>query len=231
MNRLTLAAAALCCISVFGADQSRVVKNVTIYREPGRFGGWPANNGIWVWGNEIVVGFIQGYFKNTERGHAIDADKPSVTRFARSKDGGLTWKIEVPSFLDAEGKEQDGTECPGGLDFTAPNSAVALRMVSSSRGFSRFYYSKDRAKTWEGPYKLPTFDRKGIAARTDYIVDGKHELTAMITASKRTGVKAGFCAREPATAVRPGTSSPGLVPSRVDSRSCPHRSACRRLAF
>src|SRR5437588_9753064 len=54
--------------------------------------------------------------------------------------------IEVPSFLDGDGKEQEGTECPGGLDFTAPDSAVALRMVSSSRGFSRFYYSKDRSE-------------------------------------------------------------------------------------
>jgi hypothetical protein len=37
---------------------------VVVYREPDRFGEWPANNGIWVWGDEIVVGFMQGYFKN-----------------------------------------------------------------------------------------------------------------------------------------------------------------------
>jgi len=60
-------------------------------------------------------------------------------------------------------------------------------MVSSSRGYSRFYYSRDRARTWAGPYKLPTYDRKGIAARTDYIVDSKHELTAFIMASKENG--------------------------------------------
>jgi len=162
-------------------------RNVVVYREPGRFGGWPANNGIWVWGDEIVVGFMQGYFKNNQQGHAIDGQKPEVVRFARSKDGGRTWNIEVPSFLNAEGKEDDGVQCPGDLDFTQPDSAVALRMVSSSRGYSRFYYSKDRARTWQGPYKLPAFDRKGIAARTDYIVDGKHELTAFITASKENG--------------------------------------------
>jgi hypothetical protein len=140
-----------------------------------------------VWGNEIVVGFMQGYFKNVAQGHAIDGERPNVARFARSKDGGLTWTIEVPSFLDAEGREQDGGDCPGAFDFAAPNSAVALRMVSSSRGFSRFYYSNDRAKTWQGPYRLPTYDRKGIAARTDYLVDGKHSLTAFITASKENG--------------------------------------------
>jgi hypothetical protein len=183
MIRLLLALVFL-CETVGAADAPR---NVVVYKEAGRFGGWPANNGIWVWGDEIVVGFIQGYFKNNQQGHAIDGQKGEVVRFARSKDGGLTWSIEVPSFLDAEGKERDGDECPGGLDFSAPDSAVALRMVSSSRGYSRFYYSKDRARTWQGPYKLPTYDRKGIAARTDYIVDGKHELTAFITASKENG--------------------------------------------
>jgi len=169
------------------ANAAEPPRNVIVYREPGRFGGWPANNGIWVWGDEIVVGFMQGYFKNNLRGHAIDGQKPEVLRFARSKDGGQTWTIEAPGFLDADGKEQEGADCPGDLDFTAPNSAVALRMVSSSRGYSRFYYSKDRARTWQGPYKLPTYGRKGIAARTDYIVDGKHELTAFITASKENG--------------------------------------------
>lgn len=164
-----------------------LAQNVVVCKEPGRFGGWPANNGIWIWGDEIVVGFIQGYFRNNQQGHAIDAQKGEVTRFARSKDGGLTWNIEVPSFLNADGKEQEGVDCPGGLDFTARDSAVALRMVSSSRGFSRFYYSQDRAKTWQGPYKLPTYDRKGVAARTDYLVDGRHELTAFITASKENG--------------------------------------------
>ncbi|MEZ4727442.1 MAG: hypothetical protein R3E79_09940 [Caldilineaceae bacterium] len=37
------------------------MQHITIYREPGRFAGWPANYGIWHWGNEIVVGFTAGY--------------------------------------------------------------------------------------------------------------------------------------------------------------------------
>ena len=57
-------------------NAAEMSRNVVVYREPGRFGGWPANNGIWIWGDEIVVGFIQGYFKNNLRGHAIDGQKP-----------------------------------------------------------------------------------------------------------------------------------------------------------
>jgi len=47
--------------SALGAAAPQVIKNVVVYQEPGRFGGWPANNGIWAWGDEIVVGFMQGY--------------------------------------------------------------------------------------------------------------------------------------------------------------------------
>ncbi len=158
------------------------MQHVVVYQEAGRFGGWPANNGIWSWGDEILVGFIQGYFKNVERGHAIDPQKPSVTRLARSLDGGRTWRMEPHSFPESE-----PVDPPGGLDFTRPDSAVALRMISSQRGYSRFLYSNDRGKTWQGPYKLPTYDQKVVSARTDYIVNGKHDLTAFLTTSKQNG--------------------------------------------
>ncbi len=29
---------------------------VIVYKEDGRYGGWPANHGSWNWGDEIVVG-------------------------------------------------------------------------------------------------------------------------------------------------------------------------------
>lgn len=162
-------------------------KEVVVFKEPGRFGGWPANNGVWSWGNEILVGFSNGAFKRTERGHAIDGAKPQFLRFGRSKDGGETWKIETPSFLDDNGREPTPDDSPGGFDYGHPDSAVAFRMVSSRTGYSRFYYSQDRGRTWSGPYKIPTYDRTGIASRTDYIVNGKHDLMAFMTAHKENG--------------------------------------------
>src|SRR5688572_27730612 len=77
------------------AGEPRVLKHVRIYREPGRFGGWPANHGIWSWGNEILVGFSAAYFKKREwMYHQADPDKPEVPAFARSADGGESWIVK-----------------------------------------------------------------------------------------------------------------------------------------
>ena len=167
-------------------EQARAIKHVVVYYEAERFAGWPANNGIWSWGDEIVVGFTLGYHKEKE-GHTIDGGKPSVPRLARSLDGGETWAIEVPTYLDADGKEREPVDPPGGIDFMQPNFAFMFRMTGSNHGYSRFYYSTDRCKTWQGPFKLPGFGRKGIFARTDYIIESKHELLAFLTAAKEDG--------------------------------------------
>ncbi|MGD9856264.1 MAG: hypothetical protein AB7U20_15070, partial [Planctomycetaceae bacterium] len=79
-------------------------QHTIVYQHDGHFAGWPANNGIWNWGDEIVVGFTLGYYKkNPTGGHDIDRDKPSTVRQARSLDGGETWEVEVPTYIDDEG--------------------------------------------------------------------------------------------------------------------------------
>ena len=69
---------------LWAESSARVVKNGVIYNEPGRFAGWPANNGIWNWGDEIVVGFTLGYYKDKGGGHPIDGERPSYPQQARS---------------------------------------------------------------------------------------------------------------------------------------------------
>ncbi len=80
-------------------DAVEGVKNIVVYREPGRYAGWPANHGIWTWGNEIVVGFESGFFQFSETRHSIDWDRPAQHLLARSTDGGETWSIEHPESL------------------------------------------------------------------------------------------------------------------------------------
>ena len=147
--------------------------NVVVYRESGRFAGWPANNGIWSWGDEIVVGFTLGYHKDQD-GHTIDGDRPSTSMQARSLDGGQHWTIEKRTL----GNQPHINFQP--IDFTQPGFAALLRS-------GNFYYSQDRGKQWKGPIVLPTFGRPGLLARTDYIVEGKHQLTAFIAAEKESG--------------------------------------------
>jgi hypothetical protein len=168
------------------ADTAGPVKNVKVFFEEDRFAGWPANNGIWNWGDEIVVGFTLGTHKDTT-GHTIDRDKPEYPMQARSLDGGETWTIERPSYLTDDLEHPEYTDCPGGIDFTQPNFAMMFRMEHSNHGYSFFYWSNDRCKTWNGPYRLPTFGRSGIFARTDYIVEGKHDMMAFMTAAEDEG--------------------------------------------
>lgn len=188
------AAAALIAALPAAAQTAAQVTHVPVYKQPGRYGGWPANHGIWSWGNEIVVGFEAGYFKANEQGHAIDYTKPAEHLLARSLDGGKTWTTEKPEGLkpppgarQANVPTEEGkaiTDCPGGIDFTAKGFALTARMANIHTGPSRFYYSIDKGKTWSGPYSLPDFGTPGIAARTDYLVNGKNDLTMFLTAAK-----------------------------------------------
>ncbi|HRZ83371.1 MAG TPA: sialidase family protein [Candidatus Hydrogenedentes bacterium] len=186
-------------------------KHVVVYWEKGRFGGWPANHGMWCWGNEILVGFSRGWYKDLgPKRHHFDREKPEEHWLARSLDGGETWALEHPAEkgqLIPRGESLHGVEtpgvaipelqdCPGGVPFTHPDFAMTLRMSSVDAGVSRFCYSTDRGHEWKGPFRLPDFGFKGTAARTDYLVDGPDACTALLTAAKADG-KEGvpFCAR------------------------------------
>lgn len=197
------------------SDSDLVIQHANIFSEPGRFAGWPANHGIWSWNDEILVGFARGYTKDLgpDR-HAIDREKPEEHLLARSKDGGKTWTIENPSEKGAlipygktlHGiappwlKEKKWEDCPGGIDFTNPDFVMALRMTNHHIGPSRFYYSMNRGKDWQGPFHLNIDDPNGrpiyISARTSYIVNGPHDCHVFLTAGKQDGEEGRiFCAR------------------------------------
>ena len=175
------------------------VEHVKVYYEEGRFGGWPANYGMWIWDNELLVGYSRGFYKDLgATSHHIDREKPEEFWLARSVDGGKTWTQEHPAergSLIPRGVALHGTETPGlalpeitdlkePMDFTHPDFALTFRMDNYHSGLSRFEYSYDRGKTWKGPHGLPNFGASGTAARTDYIVNGKHDAMIFITVAK-----------------------------------------------
>ena len=194
------------------------MQQVTILREAGRYAGWPANYGIWSWGQEVVLGFTLGYFHQQGQFHARDKSKPFVTMQARSQDGGASWQVrpmpvrtpgnrplsadehidsalQVSPWLDDN--EQAPAPCPGGINFAHPNFALlCARSGLRARARSWFYYSYNRGQSWNGPYWLPMFGQSGIAARTDYLISGPGECTLFLTAAKADGDEGRvFCAR------------------------------------
>jgi len=176
-------------MAAYPAEFPRVVEHVRVYAEAGRFGGWPADHGIWSWGNEILVGFSAAYFmKRPPDRHQVDPDRPEEPRLARSLDGGHAWIIEAPaSLLPPEQGGKEPLDLTEPMDFTHPDFAMTLRLTNIHKGPSRLYYTLDRGKSWRGPFRFPLFGQQGIAARTDYIVEDKRKALVFVTASKSNG--------------------------------------------
>lgn len=186
---------------IAAAPAAAAPTHVVLARAAGRYGGWPANHGIWAWGDEILVGFSWGHMRSggAESGHPIDRQQPEEHMLARSLDGGRTWKYEkardltpppTPGNIAGVPTEKGGKEAVSlttPIDFTAPGFALTARMSDIDVGPSWFFYTTDKGHSWSGPYTLPDFGQKGIAARTDYLVDGPHELTMFLTAAKSNG--------------------------------------------
>lgn len=206
MRKLLVLLCGVCCavhcsfaLAAEEAPSRGIARRVAVYKQPSRFGGWPANHGIWSWGNELLVGFGAGYMKdNGPDRHAIDHDRPEEHLLARSLDGGESWSIENPADHGAlipvgpalHGvtppglAEKPWQDCPGGIDFTHPDLCLTVRMTDASVGPSRFYYSTNRGRDWQGPFRLPQFDLPGIAARTDYVAFSKSECMLFLTSGK-----------------------------------------------
>jgi hypothetical protein len=179
------------------AGASDLPRHKLVYREQGRLGGWPANHGIWSWGNEILVGFAAAWFKERPADrHQQDPDKPEEPRLARSLDGGETWAIEAARDLAPPaqgGREPQDLREP--MDFERSGFAMTIRFLNSNTGPSLLWYTYNKGKSWAGPFRFPQFGT-GVAARTDYLINGKRDATVFLTTAK-SNAKEGrpFCAR------------------------------------
>jgi hypothetical protein len=81
------------------------------------------------------------------------------------------------------------------MDFTRSGFAMTLRFLNSNTGPSLVWFTYDKGKSWQGPFRFPQFG-EGVAARTDYLVLGRHQAMVFLTGTK-TNHKEGrpFCAR------------------------------------
>jgi len=193
----------LSCFTLFSAAtavaaEPTVQRHVVVYGKEGMFGGWPANHGMWIWDNEILVGFSTGVHKDLGTRHNIDRDKPEHHVLARSLDGGLSWEMEYPAekgMLVNQGGMRHGTTDPSHtesapiaitkpIEFAHADFCMTMRFQDANVGTSRLYYSYDRGHEWSGPFLVPSFDQPGVMARTDYIVNGPSDCHVFLTESK-----------------------------------------------
>ncbi|MHC4735660.1 MAG: sialidase family protein [Planctomycetota bacterium] len=160
-------------------------RHLKVFYEKGRFAGWPANNGIWQWDNEILVGFSLGYLAPPDKKglHQIDPARSRTSMLARSLDAGQTWSVSEAGY-------PDGPLLPFPTDIPFDASGFAL----NARG-DKAFISLNRGRTWNGPFRLPFVDLN-LRARTDYQVLGSKDLILFLTAQK-TNDREGrpFCAR------------------------------------
>ncbi len=210
LRNLILSLVALASVPV-GAATPQVERHVVVYGEEGKFAGWPANHGMWMWGKEILVGFSIGIHKDLgEERHNIDREQPEHHVLARSLDGGLTWAMEYPAekgMLINAGGMRHGTTDPRHtepdpipltepINFTHPDFCMTLRFQNVHGGHSRLFYSYDRGHNWKGPFQMPLFGQTGVMARSDYIVNGPRDCHVFLTGSKSNGKEGRvFCGR------------------------------------
>jgi len=179
----------------FAQDDGKQIQHVVVFSEDGKYGGWPANHGIWSWGNEILIGFVEADYKETTPGlHTYDRSS-SGNRYARSLDGGVTWEITSAFEIGQKAWGYDNNIAPEKAikpvlmtrpikDFSDPRFLLTFLRHNNNDGPSHFYFSDDKGKSWKGAFTFPDLGTPGIANRTDYIVDGKQSLSVFVTAAK-----------------------------------------------
>lgn len=122
-----------------------------IFSEKETYAGWPANHGLWQWGNEIIVGFIHGKYNVGGMHNVVGELKFSQLR---SLDYGQTWEFEETIIKERLGDLIEYTPHEGDI-FRIRGSYDHGGDYLKRRG--GFFASNDRGKTWRGP-----FDFKGL---------------------------------------------------------------------
>jgi hypothetical protein len=186
-----------------------VIEHYVVHDDPERYFGWPANYGLWTWGEEAVCIFLQ-----CERGgstvdlHARDRKQPVRPMQARSLDGGRTWSVMPFPGVTPGGLGLSGDEHVDGALKAAPNIVptrdlpvldtpidfldretlvMGARTDLAAGSLSWFYVSRDRARSWQGPYHLGDLGLSGLSARTDIVPLGRHDALWLISAAKEDG--------------------------------------------
>ncbi len=144
-----------------------------------KYSAWPANGGMWLWNDEILVSYNRADFDPTEKFHRISKEGRECI-FSRSLDGGVTW-AEVP-FDNNIYKTESKPIPPGGLDFSKDGFVMRVGLPAVTIETDLFITSYDKGDTWHGPYKFPVFEFP-LTSRTSYHIEGSKVMRAFMSYS------------------------------------------------
>jgi len=169
--------------SAFDYSKIKTIKaeHIIAFSETGKFAGWPANSGVWVWGNEILVGFTLGYQNpDYSSGPSIRNDMPRENAMLRSLDGGATWTLEIPeNYAGSQNDKPELYKQSPGFNFEHPDFALKI-------SGERFFISEDRGRKWEGPFKINFKVHNEpisvLTSRNDYIILSPFECFVFMSA-------------------------------------------------
>ncbi|MEZ5274788.1 MAG: sialidase family protein [Opitutaceae bacterium] len=172
------------------------LQHVVVYQQEGRFAGWPANNGAWMFeGDELLVGFTEAPYRLNPGGHNIGDEADQRSWLARSTDGGNTWRAYDPEhYVGDFGDEPELQPVLEPIDFSAPQFAmrvVGIGYHGSKDPRGHFFISSDGGQDWKGPYGFgdlvhhPELEKYGmteLTPRTDYLVLDRDSALIMVSA-------------------------------------------------
>jgi hypothetical protein len=143
----------------------------------------PNNGGIWCWGDEIVVMYVNGFHKNGTHcsSHSTIEGRAGVSyATSRSVDGGRTWGDHRQAFLrHTERCAWQGRQpvaLTEAVDFLDAKTAIHFQRDDAGRTY--FYVSRDRGLTWDGPFNNVPMFADGVNGRTMYRAATSDRLTA-----------------------------------------------------
>ena len=158
-------------------------EHFTVYHDPEYFAAFVFNHNFWVFPDgELLVNFVRARCSYEHRYDLKDSMTDGRGEYVtlRSTDGGRTWPLESLQVLGThQGLErlvESGLapEAPAApLDWTSPDFCVTAGFGAPpirNQHLSYVQYSRDRGRTWEGPYLMPSMGFARVYGKPDYLV-------------------------------------------------------------
>jgi hypothetical protein len=164
-------------------ERPRAAEQVVVYRDPAIFAAWPFVHGLWAFPDgEVLVGFTRAacaYAAPHDVVHRVVDGPAAEYVLLRSPDGGRSWPGTDLHLLGTRGALE--RSLLGGLaaapaeplDLGAPDTCLTAGFAippQGARHVGYLQYSRDRGRTWEGPYPTPSFGFVWVQAKPDYLV-------------------------------------------------------------